>query len=371
MWIRSPWWDGIWILSGIPFGAALTGLSTWLPTSAIILWTVLLTQTGHLLSPMVLAWSHEDFRAIILRRRIKFVVVPMAILIGAALIGVVAGRHVPNMRFDAINFAFAAGPTTFAEFKNPFMAMVALYAAWNAYHFGKQAFGVMSIYRHKQGGYGSRQRRIDLLYCCTVVWAAMVMPFIPRIAQGVHDLVGWPTAPHPFLDYVKPVYLGAAIVLITAMLGCEWFSGRSLSRAIFILADGLGLILIWQFGLWGFAIISLNHWLVAIGIASHIRGNSLNCSPWPFAMAVMGVGFALFCLLFVDFAEVPEHGLSTATLTFTTTTVGFRLGLGFVHFLYDRWLYKISDLRVRATIGRDIFGLNTMSVERRCAISTT
>jgi hypothetical protein len=28
-----------------------------------------------------------------------------------------------------------------------------------------------------------------------------------------------------------------------------------------------------------------------------------------------------------------------------------RMGLGFVHFLYDRWIWKLSDPQVRATIG--------------------
>jgi hypothetical protein len=32
-----------------------------------------------------------------------------------------------------------------------------------------------------------------------------------------------------------------------------------------------------------------------------------------------------------------------------------RLGFGFVHFLYDRWVWKMTDQRVRATIGRDLF----------------
>lgn len=31
-----------------------------------------------------------------------------------------------------------------------------------------------------------------------------------------------------------------------------------------------------------------------------------------------------------------------------------RLGLGFVHFLYSRWVWKFSDPRVRATISRDL-----------------
>ena len=339
-WIRSPAWDGLFILSGLAFGVILTALSSRLTATTIIFWFVLLTQTGHLLSPMVLAWSHDGFRSLMFRQRTKYIVLPTAILACAALVGMIAGRHVPNLRFNPTSFSLAAGPTTLVEFKNPFMAMVALYAAWNAYHFGKQAFGVLSIYRRKQGGYGPCQRRIDLLYSCAVVWAAMAMPFIPHIAEGIHNLIGWPARPHPFLDYVPLGYLAAALAMIAGMLTWEWFAGRSLPRAIFILTDGLGMILVFHLGLWGFAIIGLNHWLVAIGLASHVHANHKGKSPWPFALAVMTAGFVLFCLLFVDLHKLPTVGLTTAVLYFTVTAVGFRLGLGFVHFLYDRWLYK-------------------------------
>ena len=366
------------LLSGLPFGAALTMLSLRMPAGTIILWLVLLTQTGHLLSPMALAWSHDDFRPPMFRRPIKYIVLPVAILIGAALIGIIAGRQVSNLRFNPDSFSLTVGPTTFTEFRNPFMVMVAVYAVWNAYHFGKQAFGVMSIYRHKQGGYDSRQRRIDLVYCCAVVWATMLIPFIPQLAHGIHDLIGWPAHPHPFLENVQRGYLAAALLLIGLMLTREWWSlprrragGCSFPRAIFILTDGLGMILVFHFGLWGIAIIGLNHWLVAIGIASHVHANHRGGSPWLFAALLMIAGFGLFCLLFVDFQRLPAVGLSAAALVFTVTTVGFRLGLGFIHFLYDRWLYKLSDPRVRVTVGRDIFGLNTMPVERSCVTSTT
>ena len=299
----------------------------------------------------------------------KYIVFPAGIVTTAALIGMIAGRYVQNLRFNPNTFSLAAGPTTLAEFKNPFMAMVAFYGAWNAYHFGKQAFGVMSVYRHKQGGYSFRQRRIDLLYCCTVVWAAMVMPFVPRIAEGIHSLIGWPSGPHPFLDHVQLSYLAAALAMIAGMLAREWFAGRSLPRTIFILTDGLGMILIFHYGLWGFAIIELNHWLVAIGLASHVYANHKGKSPWPFALAVMVAGFVLFCVLFVDLRKLPTIGLTTAALYFTVTAVGFRLGLGFVHFLYDRWLYKLSDARVRATIARDMFVLDTAQHPRRSRIA--
>lgn len=363
-WIRSPWWDSIWILSGVPFGAALTGLTAWLPADVMILWIVLLMQTGHLLSPIALAWSHNGFRLLMLRQPIKYIALPTAIVLAASAVGVITGRHVTNLRFDPDNFALAAGPTTLAEFCNPFMAMVALYAAWNAYHFGKQAFGVLSIYRHKSCRDGSR--RIDLWYCCGVVWATMVMPFIPKIAEGIHNLTGWPAHPHPFLDYVKPVYLGVAIVLIMLMLVREWFSGRSLPRAIFILTDGLGMIMTFRFGLWGFAIIAMNHWLVAIGLASHAYANHKGESPLPFALGLMTAGAIVFCLLFVNLVALPTRGFSVNVLHFTVTVVGFRLGLGFVHFLYDRWIYQLSNPQVRATIGRDVLCPASIS----CALAT-
>jgi hypothetical protein len=34
--------------------------------------------------------------------------------------------------------------------------------------------------------------------------------------------------------------------------------------------------------------------------------------------------------------------------------VGMRWGVGFVHFLYSRWVWKLSDPQVRATIARDL-----------------
>jgi len=449
VWIRGPWWDGFWILSGVPLGATLTAIEFWfgVPGYVMILWIVLLTQTGHLLSPMALAWSHDGFRANMLRRPVKFVALPIAVLACSTVAGLVGSWTLPVLRFDPINFAIAAGPTTWVQFRNPFMSLVALYAAWNTYHFGKQAFGVMSIYRRKNdlllskssGHYSSAfghkdardrtfgsdiyandakqtcctskvrhftQRRIDLFYCCSVVWLAMAMPFIPRIAEEVHYLTGSPAQPHPFLDYVRPVYLGIALCLILLMILNESkgasersdrpFEGSSshirsilacfgkiqpppssdqdirrlpgvvgtrsrrlvdriTPRALFILTDGLGLILIFHAGLWGFAIIGMNHWMVAIGLASHVHANQRgSSSAAPFVLGLMVAGAVLFSLLFVNLAAL-GHGFSGAALQFSTVIVGLRLGLGFVHFLYDRWLYKFSDPEARATIGGDVF----------------
>jgi hypothetical protein len=362
MWVRSARWDCVWLLSGIPLGAGLTGaMLLGAKPQLLVLWIILLLQTGHLLSPMAAAWSHDNFRTVMWRQPARYVITPLAILIGATLIAYVSSFFLHEVRFNPASFSLSVGPTTLEEFQNPFMLMVAIYTFWNAYHFAMQAFGVMSIYRHKAGSYHPGQRLVDMIYCCLVIWATMLMPFIPRMAKWTHDLAGWPEHARPFLDYVQQGYALTAVVVIVLMLWREWRVGPGPPRILFIVTDGFGMIMTFWFGLWGFAIIAINHWLVAIGLASHIHANHRGGSTRVFSVGLIAAGMVIFCLLFVNIGMLTVTGFSTDTLYFTVTAVGCRLGLGFVHFLYDRWIYKLSDPQVRATIGRDVFCPASMS----------
>jgi hypothetical protein len=115
---------------------------------------------------------------------------------------------------------------------------------------------------------------------------------------------------------------------------------------LFILTNMFGVILISWHGLWGFAIVAVNHWLVAIGLSSHIYSVHRGGSPAMFAAGLIVAGILIFALLFVS--------LPMLTIKVTMPAIGLRIGLGFVHFLYDRYLYKFSDPVVRATIGKDM-----------------
>jgi hypothetical protein len=336
-WIRGPWWDGFWILSGLPFGIVLTGLGFFIPPVKIIVAAVLLCETAHLFSPVAMAWCNDGFRSLMRRRPLKYVWGPLAILAATTAVAYVGSFSLSDLQFNPTRFSLSVGPTTLEQFKNPFMIIVALYSLWNAYHFGMQNFGVLSIYRHKSNIDRADQRKIDLIYCCFVTWT-LILIAMPALAQFVMSL------DNPYLEWLPAYAAIAGIAAMIAMLRRE----RSLPRAIFILTDGLGLVLALQGSFWVFAIISLNHWLVATGLAGHVYANNRRRSFMVFALVLMAVGMAGFCLLFVD--------LGTMAINFTVTAVGLRIGLGFVHFLYDRWVYKLSDAEVRATIGRDIFG---------------
>jgi hypothetical protein len=350
-WIRSPSWDSIWILSGLLLGVALTAAVHFgVPSGMILFWGLLLFSTAHAISPIVLAWSHSGFRQIAAQHWVKYAAIPIAILIVSTLAAYFGGLTLGEIRFNPDTVSFSTAPPTFENLKNPFMAMTLLYALWNGYHFGMQNFGVMSLYRRRRAEYyRPSQRQIDLMYCCFVCWAAMLMPFIPRLAHGLHDVTGWPPSP-AFIACIRPAYFALAALTVGAMMWREMRLGTCVPRQILILTDGLAMMLIWFAGLWGFAILALNHWLVAIGLAAHVHANNRRAaSTLPFALMLIVLGLVVFAVLFIRHAA-----LSTAMLGFTVTAVGARLGLGFNHFLYDRWIYKLSDPRVRATIGNDI-----------------
>src|ERR1700738_5252112 len=91
-WIRNPWWDGFWLLSGLPIGLAITGL-VWagIPWFWVAAAGVIVFQTAHTIAPIALAWSHSGFRAIMRDRPVKFVAIPLAILLSWTIIGWIAG----------------------------------------------------------------------------------------------------------------------------------------------------------------------------------------------------------------------------------------------------------------------------------------
>jgi hypothetical protein len=54
-WIRSPWWDCIWLLSGLPLALVLLGLSGVIPATLLTFWLIVVLQQSHNLAPMVMA----------------------------------------------------------------------------------------------------------------------------------------------------------------------------------------------------------------------------------------------------------------------------------------------------------------------------
>jgi hypothetical protein len=88
--------------------------------------------------------------------------------------------------------------------------------------------------------------------------------------------------------------------------------------------------------------IDFNHWLIDIGLSSRVSRYS-----WLFVPAVAALG----CIGFVWKIPTPDH----ITTVIIPWVIQARWGVGIAHFLYSRWIWKLSDPQVRATIGQDLF----------------
>ena len=86
---------------------------------------------------------------------------------------------------------------------------------------------------------------------------------------------------------------------------------------------------------------SVNQWIVDIGLSSWVskRGRL-------FIAGVLLAGMVEFLWM-----VPPPSGMMIRVIP---VLICGRLELGFVHFLYSRWVWKFSDPQVRATIGRDL-----------------
>jgi hypothetical protein len=98
--------------------------------------------------------------------------------------------------------------------------------------------------------------------------------------------------------------------------------------------------------LFTFGLVTVNHWFAAIGLAAHVHGRHTSRSPLWFAAGIILAGG----LLVWAFSASLTSSVHAAILALC-----LRGSLGIWHFLQDRWIWKLSDPKVRATIGRDLF----------------
>ena len=119
-------------------------------------------------------------------------------------------------------------------------------------------------------------------------------------------------------------------------------------------APGLGVVF--------YAIFFVNHWIVAIGLPSHVEGALDRSWPhmraWGFALGVLllgGIGFVWSAPAWVWRAwgySIPAQAPDYALISHVVPAVlSLRFGLSFVHFLYDRHIWKMGDPEIRAIIG--------------------
>ena len=368
LWVQGAAWDGIWMQSAL----WLTPLALLLaanqsdprsgPLDMLYFAITALFWIGHRLGSAWLAWGTEAYRPLLRAQPLRFVVLPLLV--------------------TAACFAILLPPDTALPFTRMqrFIGLAILDYAGSTWHFGAQHFGALSLYRARAGQSACpHTRRRDRLFALGVGGA---MIFVADALAGTATyhavwLDRW--LPAGFTSALQPMRQGALLVLgaaTAAMLWAEWRTQRpSLPRMLYIVGlAAMVAVALQPRSLFPFLVIwTSQHWILASGLMSRTPRlepvpagglmrralHALNSRGW--ALVLFGM---LASLLLLPLFEVEANwqdsisyygdrifghfAVALRSSAFVPALLALGFSSGFVHYLMDRAVYRLSNAEVRA-----------------------
>ena len=316
---------------------------------------------GHRLSSSYLAYCTEAYRPLLRSQPIRFVVLPLLVTACCFAVFLPSDSALPWNRAERL------------------VAMAVIDYVFVTYHFATQHFGALSLYRTRVGRSACiKTRRMDRIFALCVGGVLVLLADLLAGSAAFQDrLVGRWDFSATLLSAQDEVRTGASIVLAVAtaaFLIVEFRAPQwSLPRVLYVLgiAGMVGLALNPPSPFLFLVIWTSQHWILATGLASQVPAgerapesgflrrifHAMNTRPW----AVLGVLVAVSVLLLPVF-EVEANrqggtyygdrifgalvsGLRNSTWVPALLALGF--STGFVHYLLDRSVYRMSDSQVR------------------------
>jgi hypothetical protein len=317
---------------------------------------------GHRLSSTYLAYCTEAYRPLLRAQPIRFVVLP--ILVTAACFGVFLPPD-------------SAVPWTREE---RLIGLAIVDYAWVTYHFAAQHFGALSLYRARaERGSCIETRHLDRFFALTV---GGVLVFVADILAGAvayqdqwidrWSFAAWIVSAQNGIrgGAILVLFIATAVMLFAESRAPRW----SLPRVLYIvgIAVMVGLALRPR-SLFLFLVIwTSQHWILATGLGSQtpraerapasgvLRGvlHRLNIRPWAVVLFLMMLSVVLLPLFEVEANREtgPYYGdrifgaiaTQLRTSSWVPALVALGFATGFIHYLLDRSVYRMSDPQVRA-----------------------
>jgi hypothetical protein len=331
------------------------------PLDLLYLGLTALFWIGHRLCSTWLAYCTEAYRPLLRAQPVRFVVLPL--LVTAGCFGV-----------------FLPSDTAFLWTREQrLVGLAILDYACVTYHFAAQHFGALSLYRMRIGrGACAYTRRLDRLFAMGVGGALVFLADILAGAVAYQDLwINRWLVPTWLVSAQAEIRDGATLVLLVmtaAMLVAEACARpRSLPRMLYVVGVGaMVAVALRPRSLFPFLVLwTSQHWLLATGLASQtpsgepapVRGavrrglHMLNTRPGAVLLLLMAASVLLLPLFEVEgnrqegiyygdriFGAV-AMGLRTSSWVPALMALGF--ATGFVHYLLDRSVYRLSAPQVR------------------------
>ena len=367
-WVRGPAWDGFWMLSALwlaPIVLLLVhGYSNpeSSPLDLLYFGLTALFWIGHRLSSAYLAYCTEAYRPLLRAQPVRFVVLPLAITAACFALFLPGDSALPWTREERL------------------IGLAIVDYAWVTYHFASQHFGALSLYRARADrGQCIHTRRLDRLFALIV---GGVLVFVADILAGSvayqdqwidrWSFAAWIVSAQ---DGIRSGGMLALLIATAAMLFAELRAPRwSLPRVLYIvgIAVMVGLALRPR-SLFLFLVIwTSQHWILATGLASQtpcaepapangvVRRvlHALNLRPWAVMLFLMLLSLVLLPLFEVEANRETgtyygdrifgAFAMQLRTSTWVPALLALGFATGFIHYLLDRSVYRMSDPQVRA-----------------------
>src|SRR5438552_7062327 len=382
-WVRGPVWDGFWMLSALwlaPIALFLAhGYSNpeSSPLDLLYFGLTALFWIGHRLSSTYLAYCTEAYRPLLREQPIRFIVLPLLVTAACFALLLPADSALPWTREERL------------------IGLAIVDYAWVTYHFASQHFGALSLYRARaERGWCIQTRRLDRFFALTVGGVLVFVADILAGAVAYQDqwIDRW-LFPAWIVSAQNGIRGGAILVLLIATAVMLFAEARaphwSLPRVLYIvgLAVMVGIALRPR-SLFLFLVIwTSQHWILATGLASQTpsadltpgRGtvrnvlHKLNVRPWAVVLFLVLLSLALLPLFEVEanretgtyYGDRIFGAFATQlrTSSWVPALVALGFATGFIHYLLDRSVYRMSDPQVREA-ARGLVG-NTSKIVRR------
>ena len=367
-WVRGPLWDGFWMLSALWLAPIVLLLAHGYsnpessPLDLLYFGLTALFWIGHRLGSTYLAYCTEAYRPLLRQQPTRFVVLPIVVTAGCFALFLPTDSALPWTREER------------------FIGLAVVDYACVTYHFAAQHFGALSLYRSRADrSWCIQTRRLDRFFALT---AGGVLVFVADILAGAvayqdqwidrWSFAAWIVTAQNGIrgGAILVLFIATAIMLFAEAREPRW----SLPRVLYIvgIAVMVGLALRPR-SLFLFLVIwTSQHWILATGLASQTPSaestpttgivrrflHKLNVRPLAIVLLLM-----VLSLVLLPIFEVEANGQTGtyygdrifgafATQLRTSTWVPALLALGFatgfIHYLLDRSVYRMSDPQVRA-----------------------
>jgi len=366
-WVRGPVWDGVWIQNAL----WLVPLAFWLvrgypdaessPLDSLYFGITALFWIGHRLCSTWLAYGTEAYRPLLVRQPIRFVLLPVVVTAACFAIFLPADEALPWTRAERL------------------VVMAIIDYVLVTYHFAAQHFGALSLYRTRAGRTGcASTRRLDRIFALGVGGALVFLADILAGSAAYQDvwIDRW-----SFLAWLAENQAGirqTAVLILLGATACMLVAEarathRSLPRALYVVGlAAMVAIGLQPRGLFLYLVIwTSQHWILATGLASQTPSgepapaggalrrvlHALNARPW--AVLLLFIVASVLLLPFFEVEANRDGGTyygdrifgafanSLRASSWVPALVAIGFATGFVHYLLDRSVYRMSDPSVR------------------------